>query len=68
MLALQESMLAILKGGTSGFPEEDPPWGIEGEPEGKKIFDLKSLLRPTMKATIQATLATKGSLQKGDAL
>jgi len=40
-LALQESKLAILIGMTPGFSEKDPPWEIEGEPEGLKNFDLK---------------------------
>ena len=57
VLALQESASAVLKGTTPGFPEEDPPRGIEGEPGGKKIFDLK---RPfeARTAMARATLAT----------
>jgi hypothetical protein len=39
--ALQESVSAILKGMTPGFPKEDPPWGLEGEPGGIKSFNLK---------------------------
>jgi hypothetical protein len=41
MLGLQESTSAILKGMTPGFPEEGPPWDIEGEPGGRQNFNLK---------------------------
>jgi hypothetical protein len=36
-----ESTLAILKGTTPGFPEEGPPWDIEGEPGERWNFNLK---------------------------
>jgi len=52
-----ESTSAISKGTTPGFPEEGPPWDIEGKPGGRWNFDLKRPLRP-IRATAQATLAT----------
>jgi len=41
VLALQESMSAILKGSTPGHFEESPPWDIKWEPEGGKFSVLK---------------------------
>jgi hypothetical protein len=56
VLALQESVSAVLKGSTPGHFEESPPWDIEGEPGGANNFDLK---RPfeAREATPRAILA-----------
>ncbi len=31
----------VLKNLAPRLPKEDPPWGIEGEPEGRQIFNSK---------------------------
>ena len=41
VLTAHEGAPFVLRDVTPGFPKDDPPWGIEGEPGGIKTFGLR---------------------------
>ena len=41
MSAAHEGAPLVLRDSAPGLPKKGPPWDIEGEPEGPKIFSLK---------------------------